>query len=116
MRSADYPRTNDPEQAEATERFNRKARVELRCTANARVWKVWAIYEEVDLWGIPHCTLIHIPTGLRVATCQGRYGHGILAVLASRLDALGDWSSSKRTKLPLERARAILNQWKDEWA
>jgi len=114
--SADYWRTNDPEQTEAVSRFNRKARVELCRTVNARVWKVWAIYEEVDLFGIPSYTLIHIPTGRRVATCYGRYGHSVLTVLAARLDAIGDWSSSKREKLPLERGRAILAQWKDEWA
>jgi hypothetical protein len=101
------------EQVEALCRFNQKAGVELRLQGerrmvSAQVWKVWAIHEAVDLEWIPEYTLTHIPTGLRVTT---HLSPSALAVLAARLDALGDWSSSKREELPLERAQEILKEW-----
>jgi hypothetical protein len=104
------------EQVDALCNFNRKARIELRLEggrrkARARVWKVWAIHRSVYYEGLPDYTLTHIPTGLQVAK---HYSQGALAVLAVRLDALGDWSSLDRRKLPLERGKEVLEQWKHE--
>jgi hypothetical protein len=104
------------EQIDALCNFNRKARVPIyheggRRKARARVWKVWAIHRSVYCSGLPEYTLTHIPTGLQVAT---HYSQGALAVLAVRLDALGDWSSSDRNELPLDAGKEVYKQWKQE--
>jgi len=107
---------NFDEQIEALCNFKRKARIPIhyeggRRKARARVWKVWAIHRSVYGGMLPEYTLTHIPTGLQVAT---HYSQGALAVLAVRLDALGDWSGSDRTELPLATGKEVYEQWKQE--
>ncbi len=104
------------EQIDALCNFKRKARIPIhyeggRRMARARVWKCWAIHRSVYCEGLPDYTLTHIPTGLQVAT---HYSQGALAVLAARLDALGDWNSPKREELPLRHGRKVLKQWEKE--
>jgi hypothetical protein len=84
----------------------------LRRVLRARVWKVWAIHRTIGME--KNYTLTHIPTWLWVAE---HYLECTLAVLAVRLDALGDWNIANREKLPLEllrNGRKVLKQWKKE--
>jgi hypothetical protein len=103
------------EMMEALSNFAREEDVEiqllggLRKVLRARVWKVWAIHRTIGRE--KDCTLTHIPTGLRVAR---HYLEGTLAVLAVRLDALGDWNSPRREELPLRHGRKVLKQWSKE--
>jgi hypothetical protein len=103
---------------DALSRFNKQARVKVELIGGKReveavVWGVWAIHRSVyfleskaNLY-----TLTHIPTGAEVATNSSQRA---LAELAARLDALGDWSSSKRERLPIQRALEVLEQWREE--
>jgi hypothetical protein len=103
------------EMMEALSNFAREEDVEiqllggLRKVLRARVWKVWAIHRTIGRE--KGYTLTHIPTGLRVAR---HHLEGTLAVLAVRLDALGDWNSPKREELPLRHGRKVLKQWSKE--
>ena len=105
------------EMMEALSHFAREEEVEIqllgcRRRVRARVWKVWAIHRTIGTE--KDYTLTHAPTGLLVAKHYFEY---TLAVLAVRLDALGDWNIAEREKLPLEllrNGRKVLKQWKKE--
>jgi hypothetical protein len=105
------------EMMEALSNFAREEEVEIQLSGGrrrlrARVWKVWAIHRTIGRE--KDCTLTHIPTGLLVAK---HYLECTLAVLAVRLDALGDWNIANREKLPLEllrHGRKVLKQWRKE--
>jgi hypothetical protein len=105
------------EQSNALSLFSKKARIryyledgEAR-TVRAMVWRNWAIHPS-SRWRINYeYALTHIPTGYCAATHSSR---GALAVLAVRLDTLGDWSSSKLDELPIERGTEVLRQWERE--
>ena len=105
-------------ECDALSLFSKQARVKIEVIGGKReveavVWGVWAIHLSVypleskaKLY-----TLTHIPTGAEVATNSSQRA---LAELAVRLDALGDWSSSKRGRLPIQRALEVLEQWREE--
>jgi hypothetical protein len=105
------------EMKEALSHFAREEEVEIQLLGGRRkvrawVWKVWAIHRTIGME--KDYTLTHVPTGLLVAKHHFKY---TLAVLAVRLDALGDWNIAKREKLPLEllrNGRKVLKQWRKE--
>jgi len=103
-------------QVEALCRF-KGARVKVRLSGielevEAVVWGVWAIHRSVFFPRTLY-VLTHTPSGLHLAMDSALH---TLAALAVQLDALGDWSSSKRRKLPLRSAKKVVEQWKKEQA
>jgi len=107
------------EQSSALSLFGKKARIRYYLESGearmvrAIVWRDWAIHPS-SLWRINYeYALTHIPTGYCAATHSSR---GALAILAVRLDTLGDWSSPKLDELPIERGTEVLRQWEREVA
>jgi hypothetical protein len=102
---------------DALRRFNKEARVEIQLLGGLRkvrvrvVWKVWAIHRS-SVW---REKVLHADAHPNGATgCEHYLAGYALAVLAVRLDALGDWNSPKREELPLRHGRKVLKQWSKE--
>jgi hypothetical protein len=115
---------SNEELREAVARFNRRQKIQVKM-AGGRVAEVtaavrgpWAIHRDVSIsddgairrsreWW----SLTHIPTGRWVDRCDYR---APLAVLADRLDEVGDWSSSDPKELPTEQGLKVARKWSKE--
>jgi hypothetical protein len=105
-------------ECDALSLFSKQAHVKVELIGGKReveavVWRFWAIHRSVYFpeSDVKLYTLTHIPTGAEVATNSSQRA---LAELAVRLDALGDWSSSKRERLPIRSGLEVLEQWREE--